>query len=87
MIYEYRCDSCGRVFEKDCPSFKPADSPRCECGQKANRHFAGFSFVLKGGGWPSKSQRFNAEMTERNERAGRRMRKEHGDPPKLVDQR
>ncbi len=45
------------------------------------------SFQLNGGGWPGKSSKFDKEMTKKNEAAGKRMRKEHDPPPKLIDQR
>lgn len=80
MLFDYSCKSCGEVLEKDFPIGEAPSSIECECGERAKRSF-GCSFILKGGGWPSKFHRFNKEMTERNEAAGRRMRKEHGDGP------
>jgi putative FmdB family regulatory protein len=82
MLYDYRCPGCGAVFEKDFPMGKAAKQAKCpECGKKAKRAFMSCNFVLKGGGWPSKGISFNKEMTERNEKAGRNMRKEHGKGP------
>lgn len=82
MLYDYRCSECGAVFEEDFPLGKAEKEAPCPgCGSKAKRAFTSCNFILKGGGWPSKKNRFNKEMTERNERAGRRMRKEHGKGP------
>jgi putative FmdB family regulatory protein len=82
MLYDYRCPECEAVFELNFPVGKAEQEAECpECGGQAKRAFTSCNFILKGGGWPSKKGRFNKEMTERNERAGRRMRKEHGDGP------
>jgi putative FmdB family regulatory protein len=51
-IYEYRCESCGHVFEK-IQSFSappPESCPNCESGPVA-KMISQTSFVLKGGGW------------------------------------
>lgn len=50
-LYEYRCESCGKVFEfiqkftdepvKECP----------ECGGCLTKLISSTSFVLKGSGW------------------------------------
>jgi putative FmdB family regulatory protein len=82
MIYEYKCFGCEIIFEKSYPIGKAEDKVSCpKCDNEAKRAFTSCSFILKGGGWPSKKASFNKEMTERNEQAGRRMRKEHGDGP------
>jgi hypothetical protein len=73
---------CELHFERDFRIGKADSIVKCpECDSDAKRIFTSCSFILKGGGWPSKSGSFNKEMTERNERAGKRMRKEHGDGP------
>lgn len=75
MLFDYRCSECEHVFESDFPVGKAAKEVECpECGKTAKRAFTSCNFILKGGGWPSKSGRFNKEMTERNEAAGKRMK-------------
>ena len=82
MLYDYRCSECEAVFEMVFPVGKAEKQVECpECGKVAKRAFTSCNFILKGGGWPSKKGRFNKEMTERNERAGRKMSKEHGKGP------
>jgi predicted nucleic acid-binding Zn ribbon protein len=76
------------VFEKDFRIGKAEAEVPCECGESAKRFFGEMSFVLKGGGWPGRSNRMNSEMTSRNEKAGERMRGTwEGTQPKLIDQR
>lgn len=82
MQFDYKCPECSMVFEMTFPIGKAEETVKCpECGESAKRAFTSCSFILKGGGWPGKAGSFNAEMTERNEAAGKRMRKEHGDGP------
>jgi len=84
MIFGYECEDCGG-FDRDFPIGKAPREVTCDCGKVAKRTYESCSFILKGGGWPSKKESFNKEMTQRNEAAGRRMKKEHGDGPvKLV---
>ena len=50
-IYEYRCKSCGKIFEL---FQKMSDKPvgKCpKCGDKAKRLISQTSFTLKGEGW------------------------------------
>lgn len=82
MLFDYKCVDCGFRFEQNFAIGKAKDDVGCpECNGCAKRSFESCNFILKGGGWPSKSNSFNKEMTERNERAGKRMRKEHGEGP------
>ena len=87
MVYEYRCEECDVVIEKNYKIGKAATKIKCpDCGSECERHYSPVATHFKGGGWPSKFQKFNREMTEKNERAGRRMRKTwDGTQPKLVD--
>jgi putative FmdB family regulatory protein len=50
-IYEFRCASCGAVFEKMMKVSDPA--PQCaECGHaEVQKLVSTSSFILKGGGW------------------------------------
>jgi len=85
--YEYKCQGCGKHIEAAFPMGEAAKTITCKgCGGTAVRFFGQMNFVLKGGGWPSRFATFNSEMTQRNERAGQRMRRERV-APKLVDQR
>lgn len=87
MKYEYFCESCQKVIEKDFPFGKPKKQVCCECGEKAERYLGNVSFVLKGGGWPSRSERMKNEQTAKNKAAGKRMKKTWPDAsPHLVDQ-
>ena len=50
-LYEYECESCGKVFEarqkfSDAPLEKHED-----CGGKVNKLISRAGFALKGGGW------------------------------------
>jgi putative FmdB family regulatory protein len=82
MLFDYKCSECNIIYEADFPIGKAEKTIEClECGKQAKRLFTSCNFVLKGGGWPGKKISFNKEMTERNNRAGRNMRKEHGDGP------
>ena len=51
-IYEYRCRTCGKVFEEWVKTF---DSPQLEpcpdCGAEAERIVSHTAFKLEGGGW------------------------------------
>ena len=80
MLFSYGCEECGG-FDRDFPIGKAPRGVTCDCGKVAKRTYDGMSFILKGGGWPSKKGSFNKEMTARNERANSRMRKEHGKGP------
>ncbi len=50
--YDYRCDSCGTVFEKTQRITEPAgaECPKCASGQ-CTRLITGGTFHLKGSGW------------------------------------
>lgn len=84
MLFDYRCPECETMFEMNFPIGKAEDKVECqECGKTAKRIFTSCNFVLKGGGWPSKKESFNKEMTKRNEAAGKRM-KDNVPPVKTV---
>lgn len=82
MIYEYKCEYCSDVFEQSFHIGCAESSLECpSCGGSAKKLISGCNFLLKGGGWPGRSNRLNTEMTKRNEKADRRMRKEHDPAP------
>jgi len=85
-LFDYKCESCGEVLERDFPVGKAPQTIKCSCGESAGRFYGSVSFVLKGSGWPSQTHRRKAEGLAANEAAGRRMRKSHSSP-KLIDQR
>jgi len=85
MVYEYHCRECGIYFDADFPIGKAPKEVSCpECSKPGVRAYRSCNFVLNGGGWPSKSARFNAEMTKRNEQAGERMRRNRKPPVRTV---
>ena len=86
MLYDYRCHICSHEFELDFKIGEAKKSVPCPlCHSDSKRLISHCNFILKGGGWPSKKERFNKEMTKKNELAGSRMLREHGEPPmKLV---
>ena len=51
-LYEYKCSSCGKNFEK-LQKFSDAPLTTCECGENGavSRLLSPPSFHLKGGGW------------------------------------
>ncbi len=50
-IYEYRCEECGKIFEKIQKGFDERTEPCPTCGGQAGRIISNTSFVLKGSGW------------------------------------
>lgn len=50
-LYEYKCESCGLVFEAR-QKFSDAPLETCrECGEKVQKMISRAGFALKGGGW------------------------------------
>jgi putative FmdB family regulatory protein len=85
-LYDFHCESCGEIVEADFPLGKAPKKVSCKCGGEAPRYFGNVGVIFKGSGWPSQTMKRKAEGTEKNEAAGRRMRKSHK-APKLIDQR
>ncbi len=87
-IYEYWCDKCEQITEYEFPFAKCPMTAACKkCGKDSPRYLGGpMTFILKGSGWPSKTNAINNDITRKQEQAGKRMRK-NWKPPKLVDQR
>jgi putative FmdB family regulatory protein len=85
MIFEYKCQLCGDIFERDFPVGKAPDKVSCECAADAmaKRYYSAVSFSFKGNGSPTSNAKFNREMTARNERAAHRMRTERDKPKSL----
>ena len=81
MLYEYRCVICEETFTLD---FKMGCAPKeaeCpECKKPSPRYYGGVGFVLKGGGWPSKTGRTKAQGLANNEAASKRMHKNRSAP-------
>lgn len=85
MTYEYHCKSCDTYFDMKFPIGEALSEVKCpSCEKLSCRCFRSCSFILTGGGWPSKSARLKKEMTDRNNKAGERMRKNHDSPVKTV---
>ena len=76
MVYEYKCLDCDKIIEKSFSIGRADTTVDCECGKSAKRCYRSMSFVLKGGGWPGRSNKMKNEQTANNEAAGRRMGKE-----------
>lgn len=87
VFYDFHCSDCEHEFE-EFRQMGDSSSTECpKCGGSAKKMLSKrMSFVLQGQDFPSSNDRFNREMTKRNEAAGKRMLREHK-PPKLVDQR
>jgi putative FmdB family regulatory protein len=84
MRYGFHCGECGLDIEQSLKIGTAPESVECpECGEQAKRVFS-CNFELAGGGWPSKGLSLDREMTAKNERAGKRMRKEHTPGMKLA---
>jgi len=50
-IYEYRCSSCGMVFEVEQRITEPPLRIHEGCGGEVTRLISNTSFILKGTGW------------------------------------
>jgi len=55
MLYEFKCDECGEVFDRLCKMSERDDIQKCKkCGsEKTNRQVTSSKFDLSGGGWYS----------------------------------
>ena len=83
--FDYRCLTCDKRFELQFPIGEaPQRAPCPDCGEEAKKLISRTGFILKGGGWPSRTARMKTDMTKRNEAAGHRMRKEHKPGMKLA---
>jgi len=52
--YTYRCDACGKGFEREQRISEDPIKKCPSCGKpKARRMISGGNFILKGGGWYS----------------------------------
>ena len=52
--YSYRCDACGKSFEKEQRITEAAIKKCPKCGKNsARRMISSGNFILKGGGWYS----------------------------------
>jgi putative FmdB family regulatory protein len=84
MLYTYTCDKCEHDFDLD---FKMGHAPKAapcpDCNTECRRVFRSMQFILSGEGWPGKSMSFGNEMTDRNKKAGERMRKNRV-APKMI---
>lgn len=50
-IYEYKCSSCGKLFEEWVRSHDTSPQKCPDCGELAPHIVSNTTFVLKGGGW------------------------------------
>ena len=88
VSYEYYCKKCDVVIERQFPFAKNPKRVKCECGKLAESHIGGnMTFILKGSGWPSKTNSLNKTMNQKQKRAGERMEGTWRHVvPKLVEQ-
>lgn len=56
MIYEFKCEDCGRIIQRSLPISSKIKTMTCYyCGGVAKRIISkGTSFILKGKKWASK---------------------------------
>lgn len=86
MIFEYFCENCEKVLEREFNVGKAVKKTTCEnCGKKCERHYSQANFILKGSGWPGRTISQKKDMTAKNEKARTNMR-ERWEPqmPKLI---
>jgi len=88
-VYEYFCEKCEKIIEKDFDFTKNPDTVKCECGENCNRYYGGsVNVVFMGGDWPGKTIKTKNEMTRKNKVGGsldKKMRQNH-QPIKLIKQ-
>lgn len=71
--YEFKCDKCGKVFERILPIAQRNDHQDCDCGSpETHRIMSLTNFNLVGDGWPGKAGRVNNQMRKKNERLDRK---------------
>lgn len=71
--FDFKCQKCGRVFEEWHRVGRAPDESSCpDCGASSMRYFSALNFKCEG---PTSNAKFNREMTERNEKAAERMRR------------
>lgn len=64
-IYEYACNDCKLLIEKDFPFYKPKDKIKCpECGSRIEQNWAGrtVNVQFKGAGWTGKNKNTGRNM-------------------------
>ena len=70
-FYAYRCNVCDQEFDRMLPISQYADPQTCpdpECGGTSKKLVVPVGFILSGDDWPSKAQRINKQMAEKNRR-------------------
>jgi len=86
--YDYYCKVCDKVIERQFAFAKNPKRVKCECGKLVERYMGGeMTFILKGSGWPGKTNALNKTMNEKQKQAGERMEGTWRDSvPKLAEQ-
>lgn len=79
MLYEYHCEKCDERVEQQFRIGKAPRTVKCRCGAQAKRVYSSFALSVNGG--IDRKSTFGEELKKRNERAAKRMRKEHGKGP------
>jgi len=70
MVYEYQCEKCKEITEKDFSMGKAPRSVKCGCGARAKRVYNSFALSINGG--IDRKSTFGEEMKKRNEKAAHR---------------
>lgn len=81
-MYDFACDECGAVFERQVPLAEFDDPQPCEaCGYTTGtrRLIGKVGIVFKGDNWASKAGRIKGQMKAKNERLAAKEREFKGD--------
>ncbi|MGQ9499415.1 MAG: FmdB family zinc ribbon protein [Dissulfurimicrobium sp.] len=62
-VYEYECESCGKIVEQ-MQKISDPNPERCECGGKLHKLISNSSFHLKGTGWYVTDYKGNGSKTQ-----------------------
>lgn len=83
--YSYRCQGCGKGFEKTLPMAESKNPQVCpDCGAEAGRILdGGIQFALNGDLWPGKAIKIKNQMAAKNRRLSIKQKDNHA-PIKLV---
>ena len=69
-IYEYRCESCGRIVELIHKINDPAPQICDSCGGKMRRLISRTSFILNGSGWYVTEYGYKKDVSKKESSSG-----------------
>lgn len=79
--YEYKCESCGKDFDRILP-MSEYDAPQtCDCGGPGKRQVSMPNFILKGDDWVGKNNRIAGQMADKNRKLDKRQEELKRDGP------